>query len=132
MFLAVLPFPTQSLPAEGGEGEGVGAYRKREKKRSGEGRSRAKREKKKGGPRWACPFWNVCVKLLSALHQLSFQFKTKFFAHFDEGCDTLVELRAIVSGRNLHADTCLFFRNDRIIESSDIDTFLLHLLSVNL
>ena len=46
--------------------------------------------------------------------------------------DTLVEMFLLVSGRDLYTDTCLVFRNYRIIESGYVDTFLLHTCGINL
>ena len=35
----------------------------------------------------------------------------EFLAHLDKGSDALVEMLALVAGRNLHADTGLIFRH---------------------
>ena len=51
----------------------------------------------------------------------------EFLADLYEGCDTLVELLAGVRGRKLDTDTCLLLRNYRIVETGDVDTFVLHL-----
>ena len=51
----------------------------------------------------------------------------EFLADLYEGSDTLVELLAGVCGRKLDTDTCLLLRNYRIVETGDVDTFLLHL-----
>ena len=47
---------------------------------------------------------------------------TQFLAHLDEGFDTLVEVAALVSGRNLYADTGLVFRHYRIVETGYINS----------
>ena len=46
-------------------------------------------------------------------------------ADLDEGRYTAVKLLAGVCGTHLHADTCLIFRHDRIVEARDVDAFLL-------
>ena len=51
----------------------------------------------------------------------------EFLADLYEGSDTLVELLAGVCGRKLDTDTGLLLRNYRIVETGDVDTFLLHL-----
>ena len=57
---------------------------------------------------------------------------SQFFANLNKSSDTFVEVCFLVSGRDLYTDTCLFFRNDRIIESRHINAFFLHACGINL
>ena len=59
-------------------------------------------------------------KLVYCLLQYS-----QFLSDLDKCCDALVQVLTFVTGRNLYTDTSLSLRNDGIIESSYVYTFLL-------
>ena len=52
---------------------------------------------------------------------------TQFLAHLDKGSDTLVEVLAVVAGRNLHTNAGLVLRHNGVVEARYIDTLLLQL-----
>ena len=62
---------------------------------------------------------------------LLFQY-AQLLTYLYEGIDATVELFTVMSGTDLHTDTCLVFRNNRIIEACDIDAFFLHFCCIHL
>ena len=50
----------------------------------------------------------------------------ELFTYLGESCDSLVEVLAAVSCRELHADTSLILRNYRVVETSYVDALFGH------
>ena len=75
-------------------------------------------KKARRNPKLRLTYEEVCVCLFQ---------HAKFLAHLDEGCNTLVEVLAVVTGRNLHgASSPILFRsvrrNQRLISFSFQDS----------
>lgn len=49
---------------------------------------------------------------------------TELLTDLDEGFDGLVEVLAVVSSRELYADTSFALRYDRIVETCHVDAFV--------
>ena len=69
------------------------------------------------------------VRIVNVRQSLQY---AKLAAHLDEGGDALVELFAGMSGGDLNADAGLLLRHHGVVETRDVDAFVLHAGGIDL
>ena len=111
------PFQVVSATATGSKAwtaTGSKAWTAADRKKNGEPRRTRK------APR----FFVATLKAALLFRVRNLFYYAQFFAYFGEGGNAFVQVRALVGGRDLYADTGLSLGNYRVVETGNVDAFV--------
>ena len=89
------------------------------------GRSLTPQDKGSLGKKKKLPVLFVSTLKAALLFRAPYLFYyAQFFANFGEGGNALIQVRALVGGRDLYADAGLSLGNYRVVETGNVNTFV--------